>query len=63
MAIGVWSSFKLFENVLASTKWAIYFCTQCQDREMDYSSEDNEKPTRGWLVLLARDSIGQRVLN
>lgn len=34
MAVGIWSSFKLFENVLASTKSAIYFFTQCKDREM-----------------------------
>lgn len=35
MAVGVWSSFKLFENVLASTKLAIYFCAQCKNREME----------------------------
>ena len=56
MAIGVWSIFKLFGNVLKSTKWVIYFCTQCKDKEMDTPGRLRENlPMAGlfsWPVIL-----------
>jgi hypothetical protein len=62
MAVGIWNSFKLFENVLISTKLAIHFCTEERQKNGN-SSEVNGNPTYGRLVLLACDTITQRMFN